>query len=561
MDQVTQREWRWVAAMASLVVAASTLPYLTGYLAQTEDMRFGGALLDRMDYHSHLAKMWQGYRGQWQYRLLFTPEGHQGVYLQTFYVALGHLARLYRLELPLAYQLARLACAFGMLLVLYRFIAQFLMSPETRRVAFLLATAASGLGWLTEAVAPTPPGGVSPMDFWLLDGLTYLALLTSPHFCAAIGLLLAVFLLLLHRPAGPSLGQASLAVLASLALGCIHPYLLLVVDMLPLLYWTVEGLRTRQVAWAGLATVAAMLTAQAPLLAYQAWVFGTQPVFAAWAAQNVTLSPGLPVYLEGYGVLLTLGAIGTAVWARRGGDGLALPLLWLAWVAVLVYLPWNLQRRFLEGVPVPLGMLAGVGLAEGLIPRDRERRRIDWGWLARWATVVLTAASNLYLTGGLVLATLGRAPSLFWPVEVLAGVDWLGEHSGWQETVLAGPQVGGLIPARIGHRVVLGHPMETVDYEGKRVALARFFASDMSDAERLALVREWGVCWLFYGPQEQALSDFDPATVSWLAPAFRTGPVAVYRVTLGEGRTTLGAADRPAEPVRAGSVPSGSRLY
>jgi hypothetical protein len=531
MGQVTRREWIWVTALAVLVVAASTLPYLAGYLAQTADMRFGGALLDRVDYHSYLAKMWQGYRGEWRYRLLFTPEPHQGAYLYVFYVGLGHLARLSGLGLPLTYQIARVVFAFWMLLLVYWFMAYFVASVRTRRAAFLLATIASGLGWLTEVLAPTPPGGVSPMDFWLLDGFTYLAVLTSPHFCAAVGLLLVIFLLLLKRPDGPRVLEGGLAVLASLALGLIHPYILLLADLLPLMFWGVQGLRKRRLAWRGIATVIAMGLTQAPLLAYDLWVFRTQPVFSAWSAQNVTLSPPPLVYLGGYGVLLALGAIGTGVWARRGGQGLAFPLLWIGLVAVLAHLPWNLQRRFLEGIQVPLGLLAGVGVVEGLLPQPEGQQPGRLRWLALPLVLALTAMSNLYLTAGLATAAATRPSALFWSADLLAGVDWLEENSSWEETVLSSFESGNLITARIGHRVVVGHWMETVNYEEKREAADRFFAAATPNSERLRLLERYSVSYVFYGPYEQALGNFEPANANYLAPVFTLHNVNVYQVT------------------------------
>nr|HID12360.1 hypothetical protein [Anaerolineae bacterium] len=527
MGEVTWREWRWVMAVAGLLLAASTLPYLVGYLAQTPESHFGGALLDRVDYHSHLAKMWQGYRGEWRYRLLFTPEEHEGVYLQTFYVALGHLARWLGLELPLTYQVARLACGFLMLLTIYRFVAHFVAPVQTRQVAFRLATAASGLGWLTEIFAPTPPGGISPIDFWLLDAYTYLALLTSPHFCAATALLLTLFLLLLRRPAGPTLRDGTLAALASVALGLIHPYALLLADGVPALYWGLEGLRSRRVPWRRLAALTALGMAQAPLLLYDLWVFRSQPVFAEWSAQNITLSPPPRYYLLGYGVLLTLGL---GVGMRRRDSRIAFPLLWVTLVAVLAYLPWNLQRRFLEGVQVPLGLLAGVGLVWIV---DCGLRIAKGRWLAHAAVAALAAMSNLYLTAGLTLAAANRSPALFWPADVLAGVDWLGEHSAWDETVLAAFETGNLVPARIGHRVVLGHWMETVDYEGKREAVARFYEAETPDGERLALLGEWGVGYVFHGPGERAMGGFDPQAAPYLEPVLRRGEVTLYRV---EGR-------------------------
>lgn len=535
MLSIGRREWLWAAAVSSIVLAFSTAPYLAGYLAQTPQERFAGALLDRVDYHSHLAKMQQGYRGEWRYRLLFTPEDHEGAYLQTFYVASGHLARLLGLGLPLTYQIGRLVFGFLMLLSVYWFVAHYCAAVRTRRTAFLLATTASGLGWLTEAVAPTPPGGVSPMDFWLLDGFVYLALLTSPHFCAATGLLLTIFVLLLRSPSrGPSLRDGALAVLASLTLGLIHPYALLIADLVPALYWIIEGLRARRWVWRGLAWVVGMGVAQAPLLIYDAWVFLTQPVFAGWSVQNVTLSPPLRVYLWGYGVLMVLAALGAITRARHAEQSLLFPLLWVGVVALLTHLPWNLQRRFLEGVQVPLGLLAGVGVAEGLWTLVGVPTR---GRVARLLTalvVALATVSNLYVTAGLTLAAAAREPALYGSADVLAGVDWLGANTSSEEAVLAGFSTGNLIPARIGHRVVLGHWMETVEYDAKRSAVARFFAADTPDAERRALAGEWQVRWLFHGPDERALGGFDPASVAWLRPAFRVGGVAIYRVASEE---------------------------
>ncbi len=144
--------------------------------------------------------------------------------------------------------------------------------------------------------------------------------------------------------------------------------------------------------------------------------------------------------------------------------------------------------------------------------------------------VALMTASNLYLTTGLTIAAASRSPLLFWPADLLAAVDWLGENSLPEEAVLAGYEVGNLIPARIGHRVVVGHGMETVDYGGKLAAVERFLDAGTTDEERLALVEEWGVVWLFYGPEEREMWEVDPATVDWLELAFRSGEVSVYRV-------------------------------
>ena len=522
---VARYEWIWVAVAASLVVTASTVPYVAGHLTQTPKLVFGGAVLDTPDYHSHLAKMWQGHRGSWRYRLLFTPEDHEGAYLQTFYVALGHIARVSGLGLAVTYQIARVALALLVLFTVYRFIAHFVLPVRLRRIAFLLATLASGLGWIREIIAPTAVGGVSPMSFWLIDGYTYLSLLTFPHFSLAIALLLAIFLLLLRESEGPSLKAGAGAALLSLLLGVVHPYMLLVADLVPALYWTIDEFGTRRM-WRGWLTLAGMGLVQAPILAYDVWVFRTHAVFAAWSAQNVTLSPPISAYLWGYGFLIALALIGARASRRQSTRDVLFLWLWIGLISVLIYLPWNLQRRFLEGVQVPLAILAGIGLTRvvGSIPYHRIRRS------GPIAVAALAATGNLYMTIALTWGAGTRHPALFWPHDVIAAVDWLGAHSEWNQTVLGAPDTGTLIAGRIGHRVVIGHEMETVDFEQKRMAVNRFYDVNTTEAERRSLLHRWQVEYVAYGPYEQALGDFSPSDSESLVPLYDQNGLIVYEV-------------------------------
>ena len=546
-DVVSRAEWRWAAAVALAVVVVSALPYVAGYLAQTPDLRFAGGVFDLEDYRSYLARMWQGYRGEWQFRLLFTPEAHAGAYFQPFHLALGHLARLTRLGLPLTYQVARVTFGFLMLLAVYRFIARFVAPVGVRRVAFLLAATSSGLGWLVEVVHPTLPGGISPIDFWLIDAYTFFSLLVVPHFSAAIALLLSLYGVLLRlagEPDGapvtvPSLRDAAVVVLLSWGLGLIHPYTLLLADLVPALYLAWLLVAERRLRARLLVALVLMGLAQVPLLVYDYRVFATSPVFQGWAAQNVTLSPPPLYYLLGYGVVAVLAAWGVRP-ALRSCPRAPFLLLWIVAAFALAYLPWGLQRRFAEGVHVGLCALAGYGLVDGLMPvlarplgrmarlLRRSQRRLHW--LARALVVVLAAISNLYLVSGYTLAAATRHPAFFHTADELAAAGWLAAHSGWDETVLAAYETGNWIAGTVGHRVVLGHWAETVDCEAKREGVAAFYGADLTDAQRRGLLGQWGVRYVYFGPRERALGGFESAADPYLEPVFSRGDVTIYRL-------------------------------
>lgn len=530
MEGVSRAEWRWVALISLAVVLVSAVPYAAGYLSQTPQMRFSGAIFDREDYHSYLGRMWQGYRGECAFRLLFTPEEHRGACPQVFYIALGHLARLLGLSLPLTYQLARMAGAFLLLLTVYRFIAWFAAEEEVRRAIFLLAVAASGLGWLTELLSPTPAGGISPIDFWLIDAYLLFSLLLFPHFSVAAALLLMLYHLLfrvLESPTTTRRREAIAAVVISIGLGTIHPHALLLADLVPGLYLLWRMSVERRILWPPLLVLLAMGLAQAPLVLYDYWVMTANPVFRAWAERNVTLSPPPRYYLLGYGPLLLLGLGGLRA-ARRATRRSIFLLIWVTVVFVAAYLPWKLQRRFVEGVQVALSVPAGYGLVAGL-------RRIPWSPLRHLAAaLVLTLASlsHIYILTADTLSAATRSPGLFHPADEVAAVEWLGSHSTWRDTVLASYETGNWLVGAIGHRVVLGHWCETAHSDRKGAEVRAFFSGEPG-FDRCGLLTRYAVAYVFYGPQERRLGDGTNGLVGveCISPVLWSGDVVVYRVT------------------------------
>src|SRR5690606_33094463 len=108
-----------VGIFGFLLALLTSLPYLLAWVNTPEGRVYSGAPVipagTEVDYNSHMAKMWQGSRGQWDYHLLFTHEAHRGIpLLQSFYVALGALAAITPLRLPAVYHIAR----FGLTVVM-----------------------------------------------------------------------------------------------------------------------------------------------------------------------------------------------------------------------------------------------------------------------------------------------------------------------------------------------------------------------------------------------------------------------------------------------------------
>lgn len=554
MADVDRSEWLMVLGVGSLTLFMASLPYLIGYAAATPEAIFNGFPLDPEDSYSHLAKMQQGFSGTWRYRLLFTPEDHPGAYLNTFYVALGHFSRLTGLSLLATYHLARLLAGALLLGTAYRFISDFLLDRAQRRVAFLLLVSSSGLGWLLIAVAGSfAPGGLTPMDFWLMDAYAFFTLMTFPHMILTVALVLLLFRHTLIFWEKGGLGHLLGSLALALALTAIHPFSPLLYGVVLVAYygslvvlragWPAEAAKwggMTPTRWRPVVSLAGLGLLPLPLVVYCAHALQSNPVFASWSAQNITPSPPVLYTLLGYGLLTGLAIPGGIHLWREGGRGRFL-VLWIGMALILMYLPFPFQRRLFEGLHVPVSIAATAGLHAWLRPWLADSR------LARWLAarhypprrllsvttflvVTLATISNLYFLAALGVAAMGHSPELYYSPAEMAAIEWLGQHTSPQATVLSSYQVGGVIPARIGHRVYWGHWCETAFLAQKKADAAAIFAADTDQATRHALLARYGIAYLFYGPREQALGDFDPANSPWLELVFASGDVRIYKV-------------------------------
>jgi hypothetical protein len=527
MPTITQSEWARAAVLALVIVAVTSVPYALGFARSDTQHVYSGATLDRVDYNVYLATMQQGVRGSWRFSLTFTPEDHPGALVYQFYLFLGHVVRWTGWSASAVYQVARSVCALAMMLAMYVFIAALISARPLRWLAYVLACAGSGLGWLQLIVMPTSAGGISPIDFWLMDGFPFFGALTFPHFTASVALMALVFVGVLALFSRLSWRTAVWTALGSFALTVIHPFSGGLVILVASVYAALRVI-LRLSPWTRPVPVLGVLAAPAaPVLVYDTWLFSTQPVFRGWSQQNITLSPPPLHYLISYGLLIVLAIFGGVRLMRRRDAKVLLVLAWIVVVVPLLYAPTNLQRRFLEGVMLPLCVLASVGAVSVLrrLVRARQWRRRALLWL-----VALTLPSNLVLVAGASVASFMQSPSVFYPGDVIAAVDWLGANAGPDDVVLSSFLVGNLIPARTGRRVVLGHWIGTLDYATKTDQVRRFFGSEMSDEGRRTLLRDYAVLFVFVGPDERKLGDFDPAQSADLIEVFRSGDVILYRV-------------------------------
>ena len=525
--RTTRREWAGVAALAVAIVCVVNLPYLLAYAAPASAQRvFTGILFNPLDGNSYLAKMREGWRGEWRFTLPYTAQPGPGVFLFTYYLFLGHLARWTGASIEWVYHLARVFGGLALLMTGYQFLAHFFDSFRSRLAVWLFFAFSSGLGWLA-----VPWGGFTS-DLWVAEAIPFLSLFSNAHFALTWALMLWVFLWTLPGLASekPSGRRLTLTALAVTALAQTQPLALLTVGLVlgALTVWRIAS--RRLIIFSDLAPLLVVGVFAAPWLIYDFWAAAAHPALAAWNAQNLTPSPPLWDALLSGGVPLLLAVPGIVVTAPRrslrpsGGRAPRdlVPLVWLALAVLALYAPFSLQRRLSLGIWTPLVILAAIGLRGVIWPRVG----------ARWRLLALAGIASLALPGNLLIyaATLGAVQKpdpqqkIFLTRDEADALEWILEDTPPGALVLASPATGLYIPARTDARVIYGHPFETVEAGAHEQAVEDFFTGRISQGSFFA---QYPVNYIFYGPREQALGPLPPLGNGW-SVLFHQGEVTIY---------------------------------
>jgi hypothetical protein len=546
-----------VYLFALALALLTSVPYLRGQLSTPDGWAYSGApalpLGAVVDYNSHLAKMWQGARGQWDYHLLFTHEPHRGLPLvQGFYVALGALAHLTPFTLPLVYHIARLLLTFGMVVALWAFARHFFEQPRERWLALLFGTVVSGWSWLLLFIDPAMSRQVSPIEFWLTDAYNLFGALFMPHFAAAVILQIVIVLSFeawvrhsnrqdtedagtVKQSAGPApVRQLVILTLALAADAIVQPYIVLL--LLPLLVtlaayyvFSAKRLSLRRALW-----LLIPLGVHAALVLYQYIIINGDPVWANFTQQNQTLSPLVTYYVLGYLPFILPMALGLRVFmVGEADDRWWLPLIWVGFVAMLLYAPFPTQRRYLLGVQTPLAIMAAYGWSRGVLPRLKRSYR-------PLLTAVYLTLAGVALLGIWFANTAATTPkqnaSLYYSPDELRAFDWLrGDDPTHERVVLTtfspdGTGSGGRLVAATGQRVFLGHWIETLNFEKKVEQVRQFYDPATADTWRQDFLKQIGAGYVWYDEYARQIGTWNPADAPYLEAAFTSDTVTIYRV-------------------------------
>ncbi len=509
-----------------MVLALASLPYPIAWALTPPGHTFTWVLTTPFDVFSYLSKMGEAARGAWLLHMPYTSEPHPPALLFPQYVLLAKLGALTGVGNLVAFHLFRIAGGAVLLLTAYLFFAALSPLAAVRRAAFVFTAIGGSLSWLTSGF------GVIGIDATVPESNTFHTLFANGHFALAMAALYGVAMLVLRAaPVFPWRSMALAAMLSAVAVE-LQPFFVVLMGCVGTAWAGVFVLRRGVPAgWfkPQLALIPLAVVGTAALYWLQ---LQTNVATAGWIAQNLTPSPSPLHVLAGYGLIAPLALLGLVrAWrnpesAGLTRDGALLLLAWAIALPVMLYAPFQFQRRLSEGAHVPLSLLAAAGLwwwAQRLGP---------WAWgRLRLASVALLGLGTLWLVALSLLGALTLRAPFYLPNDDVAALQWLGRHLSEADMVLSSPVMGNAIPAYAPVRVYWGHTLETSDQARKLAATDRFFSPVATAAERCALLAEAGTTYVYEGAVERGKLGGTLAGQPGLAVAQEWPGATVWRVT------------------------------
>lgn len=495
-----KRDFLWVLLAAALILIGGSIPTWIGYQAQTPELRFRGTYYDNQDYAVHLAAMEAGRHGDWAYRFRFTSEPHKPAYVRLFYTTLGHVSKWTGLASEIIFQLARWILGFLALIALYRLMRQVFSDRFWARTAFLLAALGSGLGWL-QLILNLTSTEITPIDFWLIDSYVFFSLSVFPHYAfVTLGMCLSLNLYLTFLASNDWRNVIGIA-LTSIVVQFVNPIAFATIDASLVGATLFKGWHEKRfdrVHILGLITIA---IAQIPLLAYNVVILSNDPLWSRFTSQNLTLSPPPDYYFWGFAFFWPLAILGTINTIRKKSYAWGAALFWIIAAFTLAYAPVEIQRRFLQNITIPLGILATAGLMT-IFETEAARSSCMLRWLSSsiMLFIFITSLSSIQLGLGQAAYLRTYPKSLYYPASLDNAVNWFRANAEYNDFVMASEQTSQILAQKAGLRAYFGHEMETLYYKNKKKDVLAFYQGESPE------LASHPIKWVVYGPYEREIS-------------------------------------------------------
>jgi len=542
-----KHERHWFLGYAIFVMIMTCIPYLFGFLLTKFDpiyknnWVFTGFIVGVEDGNSYIAKELNGSYGEWLFRTPYTAYPQHGVVAFLPYLLLGKLAAGPELHLQLVvlFHIFRFCAGILAILATADFLAIFVRNRILIRIGIVIATLGGGLGWLLVLAGHNNLFGSIPLEFYSPETFGFLELFGLPHLSLARACMLWGLASYLKNVQCDDFSLYKEGIKIGffwLLIAFAQPVTAVIFGIIILLYicvtcvWQIlSNIKRQPTNWLRWRKQLFLfiLSGLFPglMVLYTYFTFSADPYLVVWTRQNKILSPNFVHYLLAFGMMLSIGFLGIKkIINEKPWPGILL-VGWVAAFPFLAYAPVGIQRRLPEGIWVAIVCLAILGL-EGIY---------QIGWLKQFKPIVyllmgLTLISTILIFIGSLVTLLKPIPPIYRPVEEVQAFEYLTKNILSRKVILTSYETGNALPAWVYGYVLIGHGPESAHLESLRTSITKFYSSWTSDIERLTLIKEFDINYIFWGPNEMALGGWNPEQAPYLRLLYKSNKYQIYEV-------------------------------
>jgi len=547
LKTISRKEWLLVGAISVILMAVTIFPVLFAYRMAPAGTHYDGLnIIGEGDYSVYFSYINQVKAGRILMLDYFTSEPQSGGILNIFWLGVGLWAKIFNLSAPIAFHFSRMVVIPVFCAIFYIFSSYIFSDKKLRQWSLIFAGLASGLGGYFALLVK---GGlmqgfnwldfVSPIDLWVTEANVFFSMYLNPHFVMSIALMILFFLLLLLAWENNNYKYSLLAGLTGLIWFNFHPYYapyVLAITAVYLIYLLARYKKLNPLFHFLIYFIISSVS-----IAYHFWLIITDYVIGTRAEQNITIMPPWIYVLLGFGFLLLFSILGIYFLAqkfKRLPDKFIFLLIWLVVGFNLLYVPLSFNRRFLEGLEIPmvfLSVLAWVGMIKFF--------KSHWGLfgriLANKFTVSILFAILFCFSTFFILARdihfIARQRSTFYlSNEYLQAINWLEKNNAGQ-AILANQANGHYLPGLINQPVFYGHGHETADFIAKRKMADDFYGNKYNQAQAWEFLTSHNIGYILYSYWEKGTMAINLYDQPYLEKVFINNQIAIYKVSREAG--------------------------
>ncbi len=518
-------------------MVVSTIPYLIGFILQGAEWRFTGFVISVEDGNAFVGKMLAGNTGEWLFRTPYTAYAQKGFLIFPTYLLAGKLVNppFLHEKLVITYHVYRFLAGCFAIIATYLFLSLFVKNVGLRFFGLSLAVLGGGIGWILFLFNRPIFFDTLPLSFYSPESFGFLSLLIYPHYCLARGLLLfslGSFVRVVRDPYRINIFRRGFRLgFLWLLTGLAQPLTGMVfgavcgIFTFSLTTWQFFLLiKNRETDFPRLWQIYKFLFAatiiSGPFILYNLVGTIADPYIKAWTEQSTFNSPEPIYYILAYGITIPFGILGSYRLFKSKTWDSKLPGLWVLSFPILAYAPIGIQRRIPEGIWIAFVILAIKGI-ESLknMPFNRS------GYL-----LLLCFPSSMLLLIGSISASLSKEAPVYRPCGEVEAFLSLSGGDTRKYVVLASYESSNALPAWAPVYVLTGHGPESIYIDDITSEINEFFQSDTSDITRKEFIEKMGIDYIFWGPDERDIGDWNPKKSGFLTVHYENNDYAIFNV-------------------------------